>query len=149
MEELDFSNDVIEKLLLRRVLLDKRWLAIISGVYDKMFAKSKFKDTKTLFSDKKVSLVVKLALKFFNKHGQCPSPKVIQLLAKKYKEIHPDEVDYDLADVNMLLTEATNMNFSIDDKVLTSNFTSYILKQALYETLSDNAYLLTSENSDF
>jgi len=51
MDELDFSNDVIEKLLLRRVLSDKKWLTIISNVYDKLFAKAKFKDKKTLFSD--------------------------------------------------------------------------------------------------
>lgn len=40
------------------------------------------------------------------------------------------------------------MNFNIDDNILTSNFKEFIRKQALYETLSENADLLTSGSND-
>jgi len=37
--ELDFSIDVIEKLLLKKALNDKNWLNILSKVYDKRWFK--------------------------------------------------------------------------------------------------------------
>lgn len=32
--ELDFTTDVIEKLLLKRALADKNWLNTVSNIYD-------------------------------------------------------------------------------------------------------------------
>ena len=145
--ELDFSNDVIEKLLLKRALSDRHWLTIVSGVYESLFSKSKNKDKKTLFEDDLVSHVFHIALKYYEKYEQCPSTQVIQLLAKKFNSTHPDNA-IDIARVNGFLTELQNMKFNIDDGVLTSNFKEFIRKQALYETLSENADLLTSGSND-
>lgn len=33
--DLDFSNDIVEKLLLKKTLADKKWLSIVSSVFDK------------------------------------------------------------------------------------------------------------------
>jgi len=49
--ELDFSNDTIERLLLKKVLSEKSWLSILANVYDSLFSKSKYKEKKTLFRD--------------------------------------------------------------------------------------------------
>lgn len=67
--ELDFSNDVIEKLLLKRALQEKHWLSILANVYESLFSKSRFKEKKSLFKDKNVSLIVKLAMKYFSKYN--------------------------------------------------------------------------------
>lgn len=33
--DLDFSNDVVEKLLFKKTLTDKKWLSIMSSVFDR------------------------------------------------------------------------------------------------------------------
>ena len=63
--DLDFPNEIIEKLLLKRALHEKHWLGILANVYDSLFGKAKFRDKKSLFKNRDVSLVVKLALKYY------------------------------------------------------------------------------------
>lgn len=146
--ELDFSNDVIEKLLLKRALQEKHWLSILANVYESLFSKSRFKEKKSLFKDKNVSLIVKLAMKYFSKYNQTPNSKVIQLLAKKYADVH-DMEGIDLSQVNETLMEVQNMNFNIDESILKKNLKDFILQQAMVETLSENAEILTSGDGNY
>ena len=39
--EMDFSSEMIEKLLLKRALNDKSWLNILTNIYDKRWFKVK------------------------------------------------------------------------------------------------------------
>ena len=63
--ELDFSNETIERLLLKKVLAEKSWLSILTSVYESLYSKAKYRDKKTIFRDKSVSLVAKLAMKYY------------------------------------------------------------------------------------
>lgn len=146
--DLDFPNETIEKLLLKRALHEKHWLGILANVYDSLFGKAKFRDKKSLFKNRDVSLVVKLALKYYQKYSQSPNNNIIQLLAKKYQEAHPME-NVDLTRVNEVLSELQNTNYNIAEDILTQNFKEFIRKQAMIETLSENAEILTSENGDY
>ena len=146
--DLDFPNDIIEKLLLRRSLREKHWLGIVSNVYDCLFKNSKFKDKKSIFKNKDVSLIMKLAMRYFQKYDQAPNCNIIQFLAKKYQELHPME-GIDISCINQTLSELQNMDYSINDDILTKNFKEFIRKQAMIETLSENAEILTSENGDY
>lgn len=106
--ELDFDNETIEKLLLKRALNDKKWLSILTNVYECLFKSTnpKYRDKKTLFSDPTVSLIAKLAMKYYQKHASTANSKIIQLLAKKYQEIHEaDGAKVDLAKVSEVLTD--------------------------------------------
>ena len=42
--DLDFTNDTIEKMLLKKALSDKHWLSILSNVYDSLFGKIQNKE---------------------------------------------------------------------------------------------------------
>lgn len=64
--ELDFPSDILEKLLLKRVLVDKNWLNILSKKFDKRWFKNDI-----------VSLVVKLTLNYYGKYSSIPNVKII------------------------------------------------------------------------
>ena len=149
--DLDFTNDTIEKMLLKKALSDKHWLSILSNVYDSLFGKiqnKEFREKKSLFKNKDFSLILRLAMKYFQKYDKTPDNNVIQLLAKKYQELHPAEC-IDIAKINTVLSELQNANYNIGDDILNKNFKDFIRSQAMYETLSQNVESLTSENGDY
>ena len=149
--DLDFTNDTIEKMLLKKALSDKHWLSILSNVYDSLFGKiqnKEFREKKSLFKNKDFSLILRLAMKYFQKYDKSPDNNVIQLLAKKYQELHPAEC-IDIAKINTVLSELQNANYNIGDDILNKNFKDFIRSQAMYETLSQNVEILTSENGDY
>ena len=86
--ELDFSDDIIEKLLLKKALLDKNWLNILSNVYDSRW-----------FKVPNLGLVLKLVLGFYKKYCSIPSNPAIQALAKRYIETRGDS-DVKISDVS-------------------------------------------------
>ena len=127
--ELDFTNDVVEKLLLKKALTDKNWLNILSSSYDKRW-----------FKVKEVGIVLKLALKYYEKYNVCPSNKILQLLSKKYLETHDEQVK--VSDVTELLTEVSNFNLNLSEDVLNANLKEFIRRNAFYNALFDNSELL-------
>src|SRR5574344_2019754 len=127
--ELDFSNDVIEKLLLKKALSDKNWLSILSKTYDKRW-----------FKVKDLGVVLKLVLTYYNKYESIPSSKIIIALAKKYAEKHPDDVNEQ--DAQSLLNEVSSLELGLSEQVLTSNLKEFIRKNAFYNSLFDNAEIL-------
>ena len=64
--EIDFTTDIIEKLLLKKALTDKNWVNILSSAYDKRW-----------FKVKALGTVLKLVLKYYDKYNTCPSTKII------------------------------------------------------------------------
>jgi len=54
-----------------------------------------------------------------------------------------------LTSVNEMLVELQNMNYNIGDDILASNLKEFIRKQAMVETLSENAEILTSDSGDY
>ena len=127
--EIDFTTDIIEKLLLKKALTDKNWLNILSSAYDKRWIKVKALGT-----------VLKLVLKYYDKYNTCPSTKIIQLLAKKYIETHDDGIA--MSDVNELLVEVSNLNLNLSDDILNANLKEFIRRNAFYNALFDNSELL-------
>ena len=128
--ELDFSTDIIEKLLLKQSLNDKKWLNILSSINDIR-----------IFKNQQIKLLVKLLLKYFGKYNSCPNNKVLQLLVKKYIETHQD-CDITVQEINQLLSELSQMSYNIQDDVLISNFKEFIRRNAFYNALYDNIDIL-------
>lgn len=135
--ELDFSDDIIEKLLLKKALLDKNWLNILSNVYDSRW-----------FKVPNLGLVLKLVLGFYKKYSSIPSNPAIQALAKRYIETRGDS-DVKMSDVSQLLAEAMNIDLRIDDAVIQSNLKEFIRRNAFYNSLFDNAELLEKSPENY
>ena len=89
--ELDFTTDVIEKLLLKRALADKNWLNTVSNIYDARW-----------FRTPQMGIIVNLAVKFYKKYSKAPSVQLLQMLVRKYAENHANE-DFSLKNANELI----------------------------------------------
>lgn len=134
--ELDFSSDMIERLLFKKSLVDKNWLNIVSNVYDHRW-----------FKNKNIGTLLNLVIRFYNKYNSIPSNKVIQALATKYAEKNPDSLK--VFEAQELLGEISSLELNMPDEVLNSNLKGFIRKNALSMSLYDNAELLTKDSEAF
>lgn len=135
--EIDFSNDVLEKLLLKKALVDKHWLNILTKVYDKRW-----------FNVPHLASVLKIVINYYNKHSEIPNLKVVKLLVKKYSELHPESA-LSLVEVNELLTDISNFDPNINEDVLNANLKEFIRRNAFYNSLFDNASLLDNNPDNY
>lgn len=135
--EMDFSSEMIEKLLLKRALSDKSWLNILSNIYDKRW-----------FKVKNLGTIMRLVIAFYNKYSSIPSIKVIQALIQRHIEKTPD-TDIKLAEVNELLAEVINLELNVPEDVLNMNFKEFIRRNAFFNSLWDNAALLEKDQSAY
>lgn len=135
--ELDFSNEDLEKILFKKALTDKSWLNILSNIFDKRWCKSEY-----------VGLELSLSIKYYNKYNVCPSNNVIMLLVKKYASTHETE-EIDLARASEVLSEVSSMKLAVDEDIITKNLQTFIKKNAFYNSLYDNAEILTKSPDSY
>lgn len=135
--ELDFSNETLEKLLLKKALVDKNWLNILSKVYDKRW-----------FKDKCIGPTLKNIIAFYDKYGNIPSIKTVHALTKKFIEKYPD-CEITLSEVQQMLQDVEYLNLNISDDVVNANLKEYIRRNAFYNSLYDNAELLEKSPDNY
>lgn len=135
--EIDFSRDDIEKLLFKRATLDKKWMNILSGTFDKRF-----------FKTPNLSLLANLLVKYYNKYGHVPSSKTLSSMAKSYAEKYPNE-HVSIASVNELLSEISAFDLQVPDDVASANMKEFIRKNAFYNALYDNADMLGKDEDSY
>ena len=135
--ELDFSRDDIEKLLLKKALVDKKWMNILSETFDKRFFKLPY-----------MSLVVDLTIRFYKKYSSMPSQKALTAMVKAYAAKYQNE-NIDLSVVNELFHEMNSLDLQIPDDALNSNLKEFIRRNAFYNALYDNASLLKDDGSGY
>jgi len=122
--ELDFSTDVIEKLLFRQMLTDKVYMNILSSAFDKRWIKTDY-----------LGKIMQLCIVFFKKYNTVPDVKIAKALVKKYAE---SGQNVDLAAMNAVIDESWNLNLEVPKDILASNLKNFIRKQALWTTILDN-----------
>lgn len=133
--ELDFSSDVIEKLLFKRMLTDKKYLNIMSSVFDKRW-----------FTVDNLSVLYKLALNYYAKYNTAPSNKILLALSKKYVEKLPDSAN-EYNNIVTLMNDISTTEMNIPDEVLSVNLKEFIRKRALRWAIADNIEKIET-NSD-
>jgi len=134
--ELDFTSDVVEKLVLRRALTDKEWLGTLSGVFDRRWFKTRY-----------LSTTLSLVLRFYDKYGKAPSAPVVAAMAKKYAEHHPED-QFSEAGANALVQEALASGLDVDDEVVGANIREFVRKNAFSASLMDSIDLLSGADSE-
>jgi replicative DNA helicase len=134
--ELDFTTDVIEKLLLKRTLSDKNWLNTVSNIYDARW-----------FKTPQMDILVNLVIKFYKKYDKIPTIQLLQMLSQKYAENHKDD-NFSLKNANELIYEVTSMNLGIPDDVIDMNLKEFVRKNALTTSLMDNIDLLSMADGE-
>ena len=131
--ELDFNSEVIEKILLKKALVDQKWLGILSNTYDPRWFKSK-----------DVSTVIQLAIKFFRKYNTLPSSQVVNALIGKYVEKYPGSIDK--SQVNQLLAEVSTFDLNTNEDILNNNLKEFIRKNAFKFAIEDNIDAVSGKN---
>lgn len=135
--DLDFNDEMIEKLLLKKALVDRKWLNILTSVFDPRW-----------FVVKNMSTILMLVLKYYGKYGSVPSTKVISAMVQKYGEKNPD-LDVKAAEVNELLAEVSTVDTGIAEDALAQNLKEFIRRKAFYEALMDNTSLLERDPNSY
>ena len=136
--ELDFGIDDIAKMLFKKASLDKKWMNILSGTFDKRFFKSV----------PELGMLAFLQVKYYDKYGSAPSNKALLAMAKAYAAKYPSE-DVDLTEANRLLGEISALDMQLPDDVLNSNLKEFIRRNAFYNALYDNADLLRDSEDGY
>lgn len=135
--DLDFNDEMIEKLLLKKALVDRKWLNILSSVFDQRW-----------FSVKNMSTILMLVLKYYGKYGSVPSNKVISAMVQKYGEKNP-ALDIKAGEVNELLAEVATVDNGVSEEALSQNLKEFIRRKAFYEALMDNTTLLERDPNSY
>lgn len=134
--ELDFTSDTVEKLLFKYMLSDKNWTNTMSNLYDKRW-----------FKVKNLAELVDCTLKYYKKHSEPPTCQVLQMLARKYKELHPDR-DFQLQYVNQLISDVYASDAGLNSEVAVANIREFIRKNAFSYMLLDNVDILAESESE-
>lgn len=123
--ELDFSRDVLEKYLFKKILTDKHYMNAISDVFDKRWIKNK-----------DLSTLIILSINFFKKYDKIPNPSIVKLLGKKL--IEKGKIESTESEINEVVDSSFNPNYTIDEEVFDENVKDFIRKQALFTSIVDN-----------
>ena len=72
----DFPDEVLEKILCKKMLSDKKYLSAVSDIFDsRWFGK-----------DKNLGLLAKMSVSYFRKYAGVPGSQVLAAVIKKYCE---------------------------------------------------------------
>lgn len=135
--EIDFSREDIEKMLFKKATLDKKWMNILAGTFDKRF-----------FKTPNMAMLADFLVKYYTKYGHSPSNKVLSSMAKAYAEKYQDK-NISLAAVNELLAEISTFDMQVPDDVASANMKEFIRKNAFYNALYDNADMLGRDEDSY
>lgn len=123
--EFDYTYEVIEKILLKRALNDKKYLNIMASVFD-----SRWFD-----KNRNNAIIMNLAIKYYKKYNGVPDNKILSALIKRYSEVNPD---CNLNDVNSSLIAINSFDMCVTDECANRNIKKYIDEKAIYYLMSDN-----------
>lgn len=136
MMEIDFNREDLEKMLLKRATLDRKWMNILSGTFDKRFFKTPY-----------IGLIAEILVKYYVKFGNVPSNKAVSSMAKAYAKKHNDDVD--VAAINKLISDISTFDMQLPDDVVSSSLKDFIRKNAFYNALYDNADMLGKDEDSY
>lgn len=134
--EICFNREDLEKMLLKRATLDRKWMNILAGTFDKRFFKTQY-----------MSLIAEILVKYYAKYGNVPSSRAMSSFAKAYAEKHQDDVD--VAAINKLIADINTFDMQVPDDVISANLKDFIRKNAFYNALYDNADMLGKDEDSY
>lgn len=121
--EYDYSFDVIEKILVKKSLTDKKYLNVISEIFD----------TRWFENDKNHGLLVRMAIGYYKKYDKLPTNKVMNALIQGYCEKN----NLETKDLSSALMDINSFNLDVDDDAANRNLEKYIKDKMIYFATSD------------
>ena len=132
--ELDFTNETLERALVKKALVDKKFLAAVAPHMDRRW----FEAVRPL------GIVANLAVRYFNKFESPPPAQVLQAMVAKYCQLHQDASQ---AEILKELTETTRLELDLSLEALKSNLERFVKEKLLYYTIHDNAVDIMNHGS--
>ena len=123
--DFDFTNDTIEKLIVKRILTDRKYLGKRAKSFDAR-----------LFDSKPLGTIAKLAVVFYRKYDKVPTNREMSALVKKYCESRDDVKE---ADVSSSMLEVSNLGIDYTSKAAVENCEKYVRGKMYYLTICDTA----------
>jgi len=120
----ELTDDIIERLILQKIISDKSYMILMSEVFDKRW-----------FNDDNIKVCVALAVSYYAKYEKLPSTGTIKLLLEKLLLRKPE---LDISIISQTLTECVSTLYDIDDKCIEDNVIEYMKSRGSYFAISDN-----------
>lgn len=120
---LDFSEDLLERLLFKQILIDKNCMNICSNVFDKRWVQTDH-----------LGSIIQLSVAYFKKYGTVPNTKTVKALVSKYA----DNNSLNVGELNNLIDSCVSLDIGVTDDVLLSNLREFIRRKALWVAIIDN-----------
>lgn len=125
--ENSFTNDILEKMFLHKVLTSIEYANIFSEVYDSRW-----------FDNKNIAILCKLALNFYKKYDKLANVKTLGILIEKYAEKNANP-NFNLASANELLYEnITDLVGDITEDIYKNEIKAFVKNKGLLYAISDN-----------
>lgn len=131
MKDYDYTYDVIEKIIAKRSLTDKRWLGIMSEIFDRRW----------FDQNRGMATLIDLSVRYFKKYMAVPTTKTLQVLIRRKaeKEGKPEES----SGLNECLMSLDSFDIPLNDVCANKNVEKYISEKGLYFAISDNVAEIT------
>lgn len=132
--ELDFTNGMLERVLVKKSLIDKKFLMAIGPIMDQRW----FEESREL------GVIGKLIVKYFNVYENVPTQQVVQAMVSKYCQVHPE---FDSASILKELSTTSRLDVDLSLDIVNSNLQKFVKEKLLYFTIHDNAMDIMNHGS--
>ena len=132
--ELDFTNEMLERILIRKALVDKRFLNALSPIMDKRWFEA----------SKPLGIIGKLIVKYFGAYENPPTIQIVQAMVAKYCQVHADVKQ---SDILRELTDVARLEVDLSLDVVNANLQRFVKEKLLYYTIHDNAVEIMNHGS--
>lgn len=124
INETVLTDEVIERLILKKVLSDKSYMTMLVEFFDKRW-----------FDDERIMITIGISIAYYKKYDKLPTTGTLKAFLDK--KSHTDE-RIELADYMQMINGCINLNLDLDEKCIEDNIITWIKARGSYYAISDN-----------
>jgi Replicative DNA helicase len=124
--EFEFTNETLEKMVVKKMLTDKKFLSAISPYFD----------TRWFECSKPLGAVSSIIFKYYKKFDVLPNINLLRAIIEKYCQSH---TDVPKEEILMSLDDASRVDVDLSLQVAKKNIEDFVRIKNLYYAISDNA----------
>jgi hypothetical protein len=129
------TDDRMEYILLNRLMMERsKYITILEPFYDGRW-----------LENKSIKVCTDFIFNYYNKYGECPKEKVLNLLLEKYEQVNAEKVTP--GDLKRTLTSAVEQDMTVfKDDFIEENVITYVKNKCLLFSITDNFDSITNDH---